>query len=662
MVRRTSHACVKSKSSSSQFAVFDLPRELLVSIALKDPSLLQPTQESIAELTPVAEDIAKEDSQTAKSSSSCLLCNISFANVQEQRQHSKSDWHKFNLKQKVRGRKAVGETEFEKLLDELEESISGSGSDSNTSDSDADDDAVSETTLNALLKKQAKLSNGTAEKEEGEESMTARKIRGAGKPPLMWFSTPLLPSNTSLGIYRALFTNTEQEAQSLVDVLRKKQLRPVEAKPPAHGSNGVLFPYTMTSPSIFMCMIGGGHFAGMIVSLAPKTSKHSEQRQAFVIAHKTFHRYTTRRKQGGGQSANDAAKGAAHSAGSSLRRYNEVALEQEVRALLADWKGLIDGCQLIFVRSTGSSNRRIIFGPYEGNVLRHNDPRNRTFPFSTRRATQAELMRSFVELTRVKVSHVDEEALAASAVARAAKAQVEADKEKNATRSKTNATASKLSKEEEAAALHTSQIQALIRRSKAPALLQYLTNNAMTADFCFHPPTTQANHHAPRPIHLASSINSAVVVLALLTKAGASPAIPNADGKVPFELAGERATRDAFRVARSELGEARWDWASAKVPPALSKTEAEKRDAREKAEAEKAEKVRRLIEEERLKREGPVVEEGTNGRRTLGLKEVTAPKTAEEKREEEGRGMTPEMRTRLERERRARAAEARMKR
>jgi hypothetical protein len=37
-------------------------------------------------------------------------------------------------------------------------------------------------------------------------------------------------------------------------------------------------------------------------------------------------------------------------------------------------------------------------------------------------------------------------------------------------------------------------------------------------------------------------------------------------------------------------------------------------------------------------------------------------KTAEERRQEEARGLTPEMRTRLERERRARAAEERIRR
>src|SRR5208282_1532244 len=97
---------------------------------------------------------------------------------------------------------------------------------------------------------------------------------------------------------------------------------------------------------VFLCMIGGGHFAAMVVSLAPKQMRSSSAGplacEATVLAHKTFHRYTTRRKQGGAQSANDSAKGAAHSAGSSLRRYNEAALTDEVRLLLQDWKGMID--------------------------------------------------------------------------------------------------------------------------------------------------------------------------------------------------------------------------------------------------------------------------------------------------------------------------------
>lgn len=632
--------------------VFDLPQELLVSLQLKDPSLFQTSADPGPRPAHEAKlEEAKVDGEPIKTSTSCLLCGTSFTSVQEQRQHVKSDWHNYNLKQKIRGAKPATELDFEKLVDDLDESISGSGTES--SESDVDGERAKESTLNALLKKQAKISNGLA---EDDEFMPKRRKRGSGKPPLIWCSTPLIPTNTSLGIYRALFTTTEQEEPDLVDIIRKKQLRPVPVKPPsADSSNGVPLPSTMTSPSIFMCMIGGGHFAGMIVSLAPKVGRQSagnEQRQAIVIAHKTFHRYTTRRKQGGAQSANDSAKGAAHSAGSSLRRYNEVALEQEIRALLSEWRELISDSQLIFVRATGSSNRRILFGPYENQVLRQNDPRNRTFPFSTRRATQAELMRSFVELTRVKVSQVDEAALAAAA---AAEAEAEATSQAKALSTPAKPAPPKPSKEEETTLLHTSQIQALIRRSKTPALLGYLASNALSSSYLFHPPSTQANHHAPTPLHLASSINSPVVVLALLSKAGADPTITNTENKPAFDLAGDRATRDAFRVARSELGEENWNWAAAHVPPALSKADAEKRDATERTEAEKVEAERRRGEEERLKREGPVVSETGKGRR-VGM---VPGKTAEEKREEEGRGMSAAMRVRLERERRARAAEAR---
>lgn len=600
-----------------------------------------------------------DSKESKKASTSCFICGARYNTVQEQRQHVKSDWHGYNLKQKLRGNKLVTEIEFDKLVDELNESLSGS--DTSTSENDDADDQE-ESTLAALLRKQARIAH--PETEPFNDFSTAKKRkRGAGKPPLVRFSSPLLPSNTSLGVYRAIFTAAEQEDNSdMVKVLRDKQLKPIPSKPPADGSNGVPLPSTMTSPQIFLCMVGGGHFAGMIVSLAPKQGKRStgaEERQAVVIAHKTFHRYTTRRKQGGAQSSNDSAKGAAHSAGASIRRYNEAALESEIRALLTEWKAFIDKSQLIFVRATGSSNRRILFGPYDGQVLHHNDPRNRGFPFSTRRATQAELMRSFVELTRVKVSEVDDAALAAAAASASQQPQQSAPP-----KLQSKPPPPQPSKEEESLILHTSQLQALIRRSKAPALLSYLSSNSLPPDFSFHPPSSHSYHHAPYPLHLAASSNSPAVVLALLLQAGANPTLQNTQGKTAFELSGDRSTRDAFRVARSELGDEKWDWGAAIVPTAMSRREKEERDLKEKAEAEEKEKERRKAEEERLRREdsqkGIVGGAGKGGKgigRALGVE-----KTGAEKREEEGRGLTAEMRVRLERERRARAAEERMRR
>lgn len=644
------------------FSVFDLPHELLVTLVLRSTSVspLKPEGTSSPVLAEASGADGKDSKDEKTTSTSCVLCSAKSPDIQEQRRHVKSDWHAYNLKQKLRGHKPVTEAEFDKLVEDLNESLSGS--DSSGSEEEEDKDRR-ESTLTTLLKKQARSEHPETEPFDDSFSSKSKKP-GAGNPPLLWFSSPLLPPNTSLGVYRALFTITEQEhAADMVQVLRNKQLKPVPSKPPNDASNGMPLPSTMTSPHIFLCMVGGGHFAGMIVSLAPKLGKKStgaEERQAMVIAHKTFHRYTTRRKQGGAQSSNDSAKGAAHSAGASIRRYNEAALESEIRALLTEWKDLISNSQLIFVRATGSSNRRTLFGPYDGQILHHNDPRNRGFPFSTRRATQDELMRAFVELTRVKISEVDEAALAAAAAAQSTPQPfTSSPSSKPAPPPKPAPTAA-----EEAALLHTSQIQALIRRSRAPALLAYLTTHSLPSSFPFHPPTTQPHHHAPTPLHLAASLNTPAIVLALLIKAGADPTLPNGLGKTAFELAGDRATRDAFRVARAELGEGRWRWEDARVPAGISREEMERRGEREKVEKEQAEKERRKGEEDRLRREAAekdgVGKDG--GKRSGGRALGAVGKTGAERREEEGRGLSDEAKMRLERERRARAAEERMRR
>ncbi|KAK5174802.1 uncharacterized protein LTR77_001885 [Saxophila tyrrhenica] len=658
--------------------VFDLPEEILYTLQLRiQPTAAGPDESASSntplKLDPHAIEGTEGEEATPSSATSCALCGLSFNDLQEQRSHARSDLHGYNIKQKMRGRKAVTEPEFEKLIGQLDESLSGSDStESDDSDEEGADGAKKESTLSALLKRQAKVTDGDA-----EDAPSKKRKRGAGKPPMIWFSTPKIPSNTSLGIYRAIFSNDQQaKEEGVVETIQQKQLSPKPAPAPQKPKReeeeedggvpvGPQIPQgtSAAGPHYFLCMIGGGHFAAMLVSLTPKMTKKNgiEDRSATVIAHKTFHRYTTRRKQGGAQSANDNAKGNAHSAGSSIRRYNEVALTTEVRDLLTEWKPLIDSADLLFIRATGSTNRRTLFGPYEGQVLSIKDERLRGFPFSTRRATQSELMRAFVELTRVKVNTVDEAALARQAeeeAAKAAKAQAET------TGKPATPKPAKPSKADEEATLHTTQLQALIRRSKAPGMLSYIQSNNLSPDFRFFPP--EQNHHAPTPLHLAASSNSPACVFALLVKAGADPTLPNPDGKTPFDITGDRPTRDAFRLARSQLGEPKWPWDTANVPSALSQAEVDSRTAREKQEAAseaEAEKARKAAEAERL-REQDKARMGEQREKRFGKgRVVEKPRvTAEERRAEEARGMTEDMRVRLEREKRARAAEERMRR
>src|SRR3954465_12769377 len=88
---------------------------------------------------------------------------------------------------------------------DLDESLSGS--DSSDSEDDENGDARKDTTLSALLKKQAAMS--ASNNEDGVDLRKKRK-RGSGNAPIYWFTTPTLPTNTYLGIYRTIFSISEQ--------------------------------------------------------------------------------------------------------------------------------------------------------------------------------------------------------------------------------------------------------------------------------------------------------------------------------------------------------------------------------------------------------------------------------------------------------------------
>ena len=627
--------------------LYDLPPELLFSLTIVGKEHSQREVPTPPESTPIP-PISRND-EGASTSTSCALCRVFYDNVQDQRSHVKSDFHRYNLKLRIKQQPAIDEATFIRLIGDLDESLSGS--DSEDSENEEDEEArKGDTTWTALLKKQAKIS-----KQEPQENDDAPKRHGFGNAPLLWLSSPRFGEDVGLGVYRAVLSNEEQDQApvSLVEIIQRKQLKAIPAKSGGQAQTGAIRA-AQNDPHFFLCMIGGGHFAAMIVSLVPELRKGPggiEERHAIVKAHKTFHRYTTRRKQGGSQSANDNAKGNAHSAGSSIRRYNEMALEADVRGVLHEWKGMIDSAELLFIRATGSTNRRTLFGPYDNQVLRANDKRIRGFPFSTRRATQAELLRSYQELTRMKVGKmvepVPEMSSSAKPVAKEHAPKLETPK---------------LSNEEEEAQFHTSQLQALIRRSKAPAVLLYLTKNSLSPSLLFFPPSE--HHHAPTPLHLSASTNSPALILALLTKAKADPTIQNGDGKTACEIAGDVKTRDAFRIARHELGEEVFDWSAAHVPAPISQQESDAKAAQEKAASDAAEAQRRKADLDRLREDDEKRNAGKFERKAGAGKTLAAAleKMGSEKREEESRGLTPEMRMKLERERRARAAEERLRR
>jgi len=357
-----------------------------------------------------------------------------------------------------------------------------------------------------------------------------------------------------------------------------------------------------------------------------------------IVAHKSFHRYTTRRKQGGAQSASDNSRGKANSAGSSLRRYNEIALQNEVRELLQSWKKELDQCESIFIRANGSSNRNIIVG-YENAVLQNNDERIRSFPFTTKRATTSELKRAWIGLTYLNITNkpeIDEKKFK----------QKQQQEQIQQSRIQKEKEAKEITSEEK----HTNELVANLKKSRGPVLISYLRKHKLSPNFKLEPESEY--YTTPTLLHFAAAHGIKNLIPILIKTAKCDPTSMNSNGKTPFDLSANKQTRQAFQIARFEIGEeGSIDWGKAHVGKPISREEIEKQENEERLKQEEDKK--KLIQEELAKKE-EIMTQNSNASKTLGGISIGMAQANLS-------SLSDEQRMRLMREQRARAAEARMK-
>uniref|UniRef100_A0A3P9LLG1 tRNA endonuclease ANKZF1 n=1 Tax=Oryzias latipes TaxID=8090 RepID=A0A3P9LLG1_ORYLA len=283
----------------------------------------------------------------------CSACKCPFNTKEEQREHYKLDWHRFNLRQKIVGLHPLNVEEFEKKTGSGDlSSISGSESDSEDEGSDTKGGVITDFT-------------GT----DCGSSISLHSITGR-------LSSKVVLQNSAgeyLSVYRCVLQGKIDDENDAVSSLRAI-------------NKGTVWVILMT---------GGGHFAGAVFE-GPK-----------VLQHKTFHRYTVRAKRGTAQGLRDS-QNRSHtpkSAGAALRRYNEAALVKDIQDLMLTWAEHINKASVIFVR-VPSYNRSILFGGRAA-PLDKKDPRIRTIPFATRRATFREVQKVHELLSTVQVYGLD---------------------------------------------------------------------------------------------------------------------------------------------------------------------------------------------------------------------------------------------------------------
>ncbi|KAI5122477.1 hypothetical protein M0805_001389 [Coniferiporia weirii] len=645
-------------SRTTSFHLFSLPQELLDTLAPRN------LRQQDRAPTPEPEK-PTEIAHAASGARSCNVClGTTFADVDDQRSHSRSDWHRYNVKTRLANGKPVSEAEFAILVEGLEDSLSGS-----ESSSDDDDASDPDTVQNLFAKTRLK-----------SRSPSPTAIANAPRTALLWFhSTPA----TQVGIYRTILPQGSSQ-DSYLSELRSMQ------SPVPEGRKWTMF------------MVAGGHFAGVVArvshasesdtGLSHKGKQKKPVPEIEILRHKTFHRYTTRRKQGGSQSMNDNAKGNAKSAGAQLRRYGEQALRDDIRALIEEWSEDIAASERIWLRASGANRR--IFMDYDEAIISKGDGRLRTFPFPTRRPTQSELSRCLLELTRVKVTHFTEEELQAQDEAFLAslpkprpKPQASAPEPKPTEKK----SAPKLTKEEEVFREKWARLLEMIKKGRLEVAKSFWEAEGANMGGVDASIPEWTGERAGTLLQVASSSGQAEMTAWLLDDLHADPTIivpsilpritdgtktPDSRAASPdaseshrtaYDIASSRAVRDVFRRSAAARPDA-WDWLGAGHVPSMLSAEMEaERDSKKKErrkglkdkirEREARERERSEQEPVKAPPEEPIVplaavKSGKAGPQKLGGAPTASQGIA---------GLTPEMRARIERERRARAAEARLK-
>ncbi|SCV01694.1 LANO_0F13058g1_1 [Lachancea nothofagi CBS 11611] len=607
---------------SNELYIFELQEEILNSLELMifDSSVTEVTIDKQTD----SKSAVNEAEDDTPGLLGCRSCEIGFSSPVSRKLHYKTDYHRFNIKRKINGLPPISLEEFE-VLAENDDVESISGSDSN-SDSDSEGDIYREDKdkLSAILEDQV------AEMKISEDSLAGPESHLNTRSPQIYFKSKILDKNEIFGAYKALFSKVAIERP--LESIREWNLTVSSA------SNHDI-PYSA------LFMVGGGHFAGAIVSHKrlnikghmTKNDETLQERAVQFLEHKTFHRYTTRRKQGGSQSAMDNSKGKANSAGSSLRRYNETALRVDIQQLLYHWTPYLKHCKNIFIRAKSTSDRRMFLD--SSTCLDKNDMRIRSFPFTTKRPTGHELKKAWCQLAYL---HVNE------------KPQADAKLKSNADEIITVATPAKVQPqvEEDPNVLHTRELISLLKKSKAPLLLSYLRKTELDKNFRFHPQQEYAQ--TPTMLHYAAQQGLKNMVLILLSNLKCDPTIKNAFGRTPWELSKKKEVQQSFQIARFNLGEDFTDWESSRIGEPVSREEIEALNEKEDKERE-LEKARLIREELSAAKEKQRLEK--ESKRGPGKTLVPLISSLQQTTN----SLTDDQRMRLMREQRARAAEARMK-
>ncbi|GLJ42540.1 hypothetical protein SUGI_0881970 [Cryptomeria japonica] len=526
-----------NKAKAGSRSIFDLPPDYFDFASVSNS---HSTSSKVLDLSSLSsarrhEEEEKEDETTMRNGWSCNTCAAHFSSLQQQRSHFKSDFHRFNVKWRMKGRDPIKEVEFEEVAQEM---LLKEGDVSSISGSDEDSDELINTESGngiATMKNQISISL-----QSGEIVLLWRSLCIGDREDVVEDRSSMVKDDDAKSLH---VTDEElvKRLQSLVQESRdRKNLRVV-------------------------LLASGGHFAGCVFD------------GNNIVAHKTYHRYVVRAKAGGRQSTKDSTGRAPKSGGASLRRYNEMALKKEILELLAAWKCYLDLALCIYIYAPSSNGQ--IFFTGENPPLSYRDIRVRRIPFTTRRPTLKEANRIYSQLTCV---HFTERA----------EMQVPNQLEEPATSSDREKGNNKVVTEIKMKNKNKIEKEIIPEVSSE---LEHL-DGLCISDVSNISNTTMVNQSTP--LHEAAKSGNTSHVLELLEQ-GSDPCAKDERGRTPYLLAEDKDTRNVFRRFMAAYPDKwDWHVANvpspltAEIEAAQAAKQAEK-DAKKKAKAKEMKKLRK---------------------------------------------------------------------
>ncbi|KAF1001389.1 uncharacterized protein LOC141705637 [Apium graveolens] len=515
-------------------SIFELPPNYFNSCRLlhSPTSILEPLFE-----TPNLQTLTLDDSDKKKSMQkwTCNTCKTEFDSLLDQRSHFKSDLHRFNIKLSIAGKDIVKEEDFDEstsdaLFKDFDvSSISGSD--------DEDEDRVGGI---------HKATNGGM-------------VEGSKRKVFLHLQT-----GDTVSVWRNLIMDESQRVAFENDkpVFFESDLPHLSEREVIEKLNNLIREPRDNTHFRVVLLVRGGHFAGCVFD------------GNSVVTHKTFHRYVIRAGAGKKQSSKDASGKIAHSAGSSIRRYNELALKKEIQELLSAWKPYFEASSCIFVHAP-SSNRQLIF---DGEKPYFSCPQRsvRTVPLTVRRPTFKEAKRLYSILTQV-CDEADD---------------ILPIKKEESKVINSITTDSHLGSRKEDSVGNDLDSQ---EGSKPLSAVQNMENISRSSESEIE--TVQKS----TPLHEAAKSNDVNKIMELLEE-GLDPCIKDERGRTPYMLATEKEVRNAFRRFMASNID-KWDWNTAKVPSPLTKEMEEaqnakqaEKDAKRKARAKELKKLKKAKE------------------------------------------------------------------